>query len=235
LENALEFFLAGPGSLNSPLAAEVFAFQAYLFRRQDRARDAIGRLKQALTLLAHQPGAYADVVRCRILDELGLAHHELEEWEDARRRLTEALDIRRGSLNEPAVAQSQVNLARLAVASGDLTAARSSADEAVAILRKTSPSALLANAEVLCAQVRLRQGLPEEAVDNADRAVSLNAQLGNRRGEAISQLVTAQCLRAAGDTVNALRHAEESLQINAEIGNEYGEQRARWLIEQLNR
>ena len=68
-QKAIDFFTDGASSLYSPLAAEAFAAQAGVLRRQAHDRDAIPRLEQALTLL-NEPDAYGLRVRCRILDEL---------------------------------------------------------------------------------------------------------------------------------------------------------------------
>jgi len=69
-QQAIDHFSSGTSHLYSPLAAEAFAAQAGVLRRQGRDVDAIGRLEQALTLL-DEYDATAQNVRCRILDELG--------------------------------------------------------------------------------------------------------------------------------------------------------------------
>ncbi|MGW8311552.1 MAG: indole-3-glycerol phosphate synthase TrpC, partial [Thiogranum sp.] len=69
---AIDHFAAEGMELYSPAAADAFAAQAGLLRRQGRDLDAIGRLDHALTLL-DESDPYAEGVRCRILDELGLS------------------------------------------------------------------------------------------------------------------------------------------------------------------
>ena len=155
----------------SPLAAEAFAAQAGVLRRQGRDVDAIGRLEQALSLLDERD-AYAQRVRCRILDSLGLAHQKTGDLDSARRSFEAALASRRRSQHALDVCQSLVNLARLEVGAGNLETAAAHADEVVAMLLGTPPTALHANAEVLVAQLRLRQGRAEEGVPYAERAVS---------------------------------------------------------------
>ncbi len=231
-QKAINHFADGTPSLQSPLAAEAFAAQAGLLRRQGRDFDAIGRLEQALTLV-DQPDAYAQTVRCRILDELGLARKQTGDAASARRDFEAALQLRRRLRQESAVAQSLVNLARLDVHDGDLAAAASKAREAVLILRAAPPSALHANAEVLAAQVALRQGLADEGLPHAQRALALNRQLASRRGEAISLLLLAQCSRAMGRTSQAREHAHACLMVNEAMGDEKGAQRAQWMIDEL--
>ncbi|GAA3473667.1 tetratricopeptide repeat protein [Nonomuraea roseola] len=232
-QRAIEHFISTASHLHSPLAAEAFAAQAGVLRRQGRDVDAIGRLDQALTLL-NENDAYAQKVRCRILDDLGLAHQRIGDLEPARRAFQKALDSRRSSEDHLDVCQSLVNLARLEVGVGDLETAASHADEVVSTLRGTPPSALHANAEVLAAQVRLRQGRPEEGVPYAERALSLNRQIASRRGEAISLLLLAQCCRAADMGRKAGEHARACLEVNRAMGNKEGEQRAQWLLDQLD-
>ena len=231
-QRAIDHFAAGTSYLYSPLAAEAFAAQAGVLRRQGRDVDAIGRFEQALTLL-DEHDAYGQKVRCRILDDLGLAHLNTGDLPSARRNFEAALKSRRGSRQELEVCQSLVNLARLEVRSGELNTAATHADEVITALRGTPPTALHANAEVLAAQVRLRQGLPGEGVPHAERALSLNRQIASRRGEAISLLVLAQCCRAAGREREAAEHARTCLEVNSAMQNEEGARRAQWLLDQL--
>lgn len=233
-QRAIDHYASAASHLYSPPAAEAFAAQAGVLRRQGRDVDAIGRLEQALTLLIDSD-AYAQKVRCRILDDLGLAHQRIGELEPARRAFQEALDLRRGSRNGLDVCQSLVNLARLEVGVGDLETAASYADEVVLTLRGTPPTALRANAEALAAQVCLRQGRLDEGMSYAERALSLNRQIANRWGEAIALLLLAQCCRAAGMRREAEEHARACLEVNRAMGNEKGEKRAQWILDQLDK
>ena len=231
-QRAIDYFVSETSYLYSPLAAEAFAAQAGVLRRQGHDVDAIGRLEQALTLLDERD-AYAQGVRCRVLDDLGLAHQKTGDLASARRDFDAALKSRRDSRRGLDVCQSLVNLARLEVNAGDLETAAVYADEVVATLRGNPPTALHANAEVLAAQVRLRQGRPDEGVPYAERALSLNQQIASRRGEAISLLLLAQCCRAAGRAREAGRHARACLEVNRSMANEEGAQRAQWILNQL--
>jgi tetratricopeptide (TPR) repeat protein len=231
-QRAIDYFNDGTSSLYSPLAAEAFAAQAGVLRRQGRDVDAIGRLEQALTLL-NEPDAYTQKVRCRILDELGLARQKTGDTTAARHHFEASLISRRASGQDLDISQSLINLARLEVRDEDLETAAAYADEAVGILRASPPTALHANAEVLAAQVALRQGRAEEGVPYAERALSLNQQIASRRGEAISLLVLAQCCRAAGRNTEAREHASACLEVNNSMGNKAGAQRAQWILDEL--
>jgi len=192
-QKAIDYFVEG-GALYSALAADAFSAQARVLSAQGRHNDAIGRLEHALTLLLADD-LYAVAVRCRILDDLGLAHRKVNDLLGARRNFEAALQVRRDAGRDNAVCQSLINLARLEVADGEMDTAADYADEVIATLRGTPPSGLHANAEVLTAQVRLRQGRPDEGIPHAERALAVNRQIGNRQGEAISLLVLAQCCR----------------------------------------
>jgi tetratricopeptide (TPR) repeat protein len=231
-QRAIDFFSNGASSLYSPLAAEAFAAQAGVLRRQGRDVDAIGRLEQALTLLDERD-AYAQKVRCRILDDLGLARQRTGDVASARRDFEAALRSRRDSRQDMDACQSLVNLARLEVRAGDLKTAAAYAAEAMGTLSGKPPTALHANAEVLAAQVRLRLGRPDEGVPYAERALSLNQQIASRRGEAISLLVLAQCCRADGRNQEAGEHALACLEVNKSMGDEEGAHRAQWILDQL--
>lgn len=231
-QKAIDNFVSGSLPLHSPPAAEAFAAQAGVLRRQGLDVDAIGRLEQALTLVDEQD-TYSREVRCRILDDLGLAHQKIGDLASARRDFEAALKSRRDSRSEMEVCQSLVNLARLEVGAGNLDAAAHHADEVISTLRGTPPTALHANAEVLTAQVRLRQGRPDEGVPHGVRALSLNRQIASRRGEAIALLLLAQCCRATGKATEAREYARACLEVNRAMANEAGTQRAKWILDQL--
>ena len=231
-QQAIDYFNSETSHLYSQVAAEAFAAQAGVLRRQGRDVDAIGRLEQALTLL-DEHDAYSQKVRCRILDDLGLARQKSGDLALARRSFETALDSRRRTGNNLDVCQSLVNLARLEIRAEDLKTAVIHADEVIATLRGTPPTALHANAELLAAQVRIRQGRPDEGEGHAEHALSLNRQIANRLGEARSLLLLAQCCRAAGRKGEAAERARECLEVNKSMGNEEGARRAQWILDQL--
>lgn len=231
-QKAIDYFANGVLDLYSPLAAEAFAAQAGVLRRQQQHVEAIGRLDHALTLLTADD-VYTRRVRCRILDDLGLAHQTVGELELARFAFDESLRIRRESPNGWEVSQSLVNLARLEVGAGNLEVGAGLADEAVADQRITPSTPLHANAEVLVAQIRLRQDRARDGLPHAERALAINRQLANRHGEAISLLLLAQCHRGAGNQSEAAAHAQACVELNESMGNEVGVQKAQWILDQL--
>jgi tetratricopeptide (TPR) repeat protein len=234
IQSAIDYFTTGPGPLNSPLAAEAFAAQAGLLRRQGKDADAIGRLEHALRLF-DETAPFAKVVRCRILDELGLAYQKTGEVDRARRNFNESLGIRNEVDDSIDIAQSLVNIARLDVAAKDMDTALDRADAALTHLSEVPPSAVHANAYILRAQVLIRLGRAEEAISSTLKAISLNEQFGNLRGAAIAYYVGAQCYRAAGNSDEARRHAEQSMALNNSMGNDSGRDKARWILDQLDK
>ncbi len=62
-QDAIDYFTTGQGRLHTTLAAEAFAAQAGLFRRQGRDLEAVARLENALTLVRRQD-PIALKVRC---------------------------------------------------------------------------------------------------------------------------------------------------------------------------
>lgn len=231
-QDAIDYFTTGQGHLHTPLAAEAFAAQGGLYRRQGRDFEAVGRLEHALTLVRSQDPV-AIKVRCRILDELGLAYQKLGDLQTARDRLQTCLDERTTAGLEVDQAQSRVNLARLEVASGDIAAALAHAGSAQATLRGLPPSALQANVEVLCAQLSIRMDQHQAGVAHAERALAVNRQIANKRGEAISLLVLAQCYGGAGDAESARQYAIACMDVNIKMSNQYGIDQAKALLDQL--
>lgn len=230
-QKAIGYFAEGQ-PLYSTLAADAFSAQARVLSAQGLHNEAIGRLKHALTLLLGDD-AHARAVRCRILDDLGLAHKKINDLISARRNFEDALGFRREAGGANDVGQSLINLARLEVADDELDTAADYADKAIIALRDTPPSGLHANANVLVAQVRLRQGRPDEGIPHAERALAVNRQIGNKQGEAISLLVLAQCCREAGRRSEAEGHAQACLALNQSMGDEGGAGRAQWLLDNL--
>ncbi|SDO66490.1 Tetratricopeptide repeat-containing protein [Nakamurella panacisegetis] len=230
-QNAIDYF-AEDGLLYSALAADAFSAQARVLNDQGCYLDAIGRLERALTLLTGND-AYAQVIRCRIQDDLGLAYMKVEDLPGARRNFEAALQMRRDAGRDHEVCQSLINLARLEIAADDLPTAAGYADEVVLTLRGTPPSSLHANAGVLAAQVRLRQSRPEEGIPQAEWALAVNRQIANKNGEAISLLLLAQCCRAAGRRTEAEEHARACLALNESMENARGAEKAKWLLDRL--
>jgi len=231
-QDAIDYFATGEGHLHTPLAAEAFAAQAGIYRRQGRDLEAIGRLEHALTLVSsHDPNALK--VRCRILDELGLAYQKLKDLGSARDRFEIGLVARTDAGLAVDQAQSHINLARLEVAAGEVAVALRHAESAQAALRGLPPSALRANAEVLCAQLSIRTDQHGAGVEHGERALVMNRQIANRRGEAISLLVLAQCYHGAGDDASARRHLLECIEANTQMGNQFGIHQAMELIDHL--
>lgn len=232
-EVAIKQSLEADGGLFSTTAAEAFAAQAGILRRQGSTLDAIGRFEQALTLVPDE-GPDASRVRCRILDEIGLAYKAQKDLGHARSSFEDSLSRRRAGGSPYDVSQSLINLARLAVEEHDLGKARTYSDEALSLLDSVAPTALHANAETLAAQLRLRQGVPGEGIDHATRARALNQQFGSANGEAIALLLLAQCYRAVGDLGRAEISARDCVEINVRIGNERGRERAQWQLDTIS-
>ena len=117
-QRAIDHFTNGLLPLYSSLAAEAFAAQAGVLRPKGLDIDAIGRLEQAMTLL-DEGDAYARKVRCRILDDLGLAYQKTDDITSARHSFEAALKARLNPRQDLDVCQSLVNLARLEVRAGN--------------------------------------------------------------------------------------------------------------------
>ena len=230
---AIDYFSAEGAPLFSAGAAQAFAAQAGIMRRQRRGDEAVGRLDYALTLI-RQDDAYSNTVKSRVLDDLGLTKQELGETVGARAAFEAALAFREEASDPAAVGQSRINLARLHVKLDELALAAEHADAAVALLRPTPLLDTRANAELLVAQVRLREGRPDDGVAPAQSSLALNRQIGSRRGEAMALLVLAQLHRAAGRMDEARTFAKASLQINEAMSDQYGIGKAEWILERLN-
>ncbi|MDT0179543.1 tetratricopeptide repeat protein [Microbacterium sp. ARD31] len=230
---AIDQCLSGASDLYATLTAEALAAQAGILRRKGDHNAAIGRLRSASTLLLDSD-PFAASIKARILDEIGLAHQKLDEFDDAAEAFAESLEIRMSGTRSGDVAQSHINLARLEVGRKDLDAAIAHAVTANDLLRNAAPTSLHANAATLLAQIHLRRGDQGEAIIHAKRALAYNEQFANTTGEAIALLLLAQIFRAMGDHDRAAEHARECRRLNLEMGNSRGADRAQWLLEQMS-
>lgn len=228
------FFERTPEDFNSPSAAEALAMEASLLRRDRKPFEATQRLKQALAKLTGDD-EYTRRVKCRVLDDLGLAYQHQGELAEARSRFQEALSLREESEDTLGMAQSIVNLARIDVASKDDASGAERARVALEMLRSLPPTGLHANAHALRAQTLLRLGQASEAREQAEMSRVLNVQLGNPYGAAIAHNLLAQCFEKLGETSKALEHAYASKQANIDMGRATVPQLLAAMIERLER
>ncbi|WHU47075.1 tetratricopeptide repeat protein [Gordonia sp. L191] len=231
-QQAIDFYSAADDTLHSVAAADAFSAQARVLSAQGKKYDAIGRLEQALSLLL-QDDLASEAVRCRILDDLGLAHQHLGDLRSARQNFEESLQRRRKRLTARDVAQL-INLARLEVAEESLDAAVELANQVIETLLSSPTTALHGNANALVAQLRLRQGRPAEGIPNGKAALAANRQIGNKPDEAISLLVLGQCCRAAGLLDEARSYLLDCVKVNESMGNAAGVEKATWQLDRLN-
>lgn len=232
IQEAIVYFSEETSRLYSPLAAEAFAEQAGVLRRQGRDIEAIGRLEHALTLLK-ESNSYTEKVRCWILDALGHAYRKTGNLPIARKKFEIASDLRRKSQEELGECQSLVNLARIDLETNDLDSAAKNATKVLMVLQGMPPTALYANALTLSAEILLKQRQVDKGILDAQHAVALNRQLANRYGEAISLYVLAECYRESGDKNEAEKHARDCLQLNQSMENKFGIQRAEGILKLL--
>jgi tetratricopeptide (TPR) repeat protein len=216
---AIDQLVKESADLHTPSVAEAYAYQANLLRRERKNFEAKQRLTQALGLLLGED-EYTQRVRCRILDDLGLVHHNLKEYKEATRRFTEALKARKLAADPYAVAQSEINLARTCVAMGDLEKGNRYSEAALKALSSLSPGTVHANAYLLRAQVVLRLGDSLGAVEFARMSLTLNEQFSNNRGSAMAHNVLAQAFRHTGQIDESRKHAELAVDINNRTGME---------------
>lgn len=231
-KGSIDIIVDGSINLNSTLAGEAYATAAGVLRRKGDDLAAATHLGALLDLLdARSRDAWR--VRARILDERGLAYQRLNQLDDARSDFEAAVDLRKQHDHVLELAQSMVNLLRLAVRQQDLESADRTAMELLESLNGTSPSDLHANVWMAIAQLRLRQGDPLSGITFATQALRLNEQLENISGTAKSLLVLTQCCRSAGLHDDARKHAQRCIEINELIGNDFGVSKAQWQIDQL--
>lgn len=217
IAEALTAKMASGPDLHSPTLAEAYAFWAYLLRRGAQYRESVIRLEQALEMLT-SADAYTETVRCRILDDIGLAHHGSRDYESALLRFEQCRAMRLARGDQVSIAQSEINLSRTHLAMRQGVEAAALCASAIERISDLPPSPLHANAHILHAQVMRYESRFSEGVDSATCSLVLNEQMGHLRGCAMAHNVLAQLYRELGDRGLSLHHAVLCEEVNEQMG-----------------
>ncbi|QTE30071.1 tetratricopeptide repeat protein [Pengzhenrongella sicca] len=230
VSEAISHFVNGPGDMRSTAAAEAYAADATLWRREKQYVKAAAQLQHALGLL-NRIDVHSRTVRARVYDDLGLTQHAQHDLDSARKSFEAAHELRI-EIDDPAlIAQSEINLARIWRAIGTRETAESFARSAAARLKSLPPTAVHANSFVLIAQQHLYAKNFPDAEGAARVALALNEQFANGLGRAISNFVLARALLAQKNYLEAIRCAQESVRLNGEMRNTSGSDQAQGLLE----
>ncbi|HLF24753.1 MAG TPA: tetratricopeptide repeat protein [Anaerolineae bacterium] len=157
-----------------------------------------------------------------ILWKMGDVYKDLGEWNEARARYQEALELAQ-ALDEPAsVAGLLHQLAMLAQDTGDLAEARRLYEQSLALKRELGDKQGIASTLHQLGVLAQVTGDLAEARRLYEQSLALERELGNKQGIAQSLHQLGVLAQATGDLAEARRLYEQSLAFEHELGNKQG-------------
>lgn len=220
------------GTLLSATTARAYANLGLIERKRGHLADAINAQRHALGLLDGADPRFAHA-RAEILDAVGLTLQDDGQFEDAMTAFRDSLKIRESLGDEPAIAQSHVNISRRLMNSNDLDGADAHLSRTFDIVGATAPTPLHANAWALRAQLHEKRGQLPRALTAATRCLELNRAFANSAGQAVALSVIARIGISRTDWEEAKAAISECLDINTQASNALGQANCHHLLAEV--
>jgi tetratricopeptide (TPR) repeat protein len=215
---------------------ENFVRRCHVMSTTGISQRKLGRLQQSEKSLREAvsaaPGDTAAEMKARAyaLDNLGITLMRGTDMSAARRFFKQALTVREALDDEPGLAQTLMNIARLEQREGGLDAAAEACDKVLALLDKDEDKAAVASALSIRGEVAYARPDVNAAQDAFTEALELNTATGRSVNIALSQQQLARTLLMKGDTVAAETYARKSLDNYESASNVEGEVSSRQLL-----
>lgn len=208
---------------------KALANMGVIYRKRGTLAESIDVLDEAVcTARSGDLPVYPEL--CYALDNYGLSLLRVDKAKLAREQFEDAHTLRRKFGSDCDLAQSAVNIGRLALLLEDFEGAAEFFAEALELLDTVSYDHLLANALCGLAEARLRQGTREGVRDLLDWALRLNKGLKNSDGISIAHALLARLSLFEGELELAVEHAETCRQESEKSNNFTGHGTAALLL-----
>jgi tetratricopeptide (TPR) repeat protein len=180
LELALEL-----AKIDGDRADLALAYNSYgLLLLKPEPREAIAPLDACFKLLDPQQ----DGVRiAQVLNNLGLAHADLGEWNESANYYSRSLDIKRAAGDLHGLALTLLNIARVHRALNELAKAREALTESAALFERLNEPLQAARAHRELARLALTAGGSEDVAAHGRRALELFTAAGNAPEAALTR------------------------------------------------
>lgn len=193
--------------------------------------DALGRLATGLIHFWWIRGHYTEgrhwlaaalegttgVVRSRALDGLGILAWLQGDYDEARVRYEESMELSRASRDDDRIASALGNLGIIAIEQDDLDAAQPLLEEGLAITRRVGDAARIGAALVNLSLVLIRRRRLDEAGGQLEEAVALFRGLGDAWGVTTVLINLGDVRCAQGRIEESARCYTESLRLARDI------------------
>ena len=204
-------------------AAETLYFEATRLRARDTAessRQAIEKYEEALPLFQAATDTFGEA---SVLDVMGGAWFELDEYRKAITYLNQALRLRRAIGDRSGEAVTLSTIGRAYTALFEYQTALDYYNQALPLRRAISDRPGEANTLALLAGVHSLLGDYRRALDYLNQALPLRRIAGNRSDEANTLNSIGRAHNLLGDKRKALDYYQQSLAIFRSVGNRAGE------------
>ena len=189
-------------------------------------------LREAVEL-AERSGHTLTREHCYALDNDGFSLMRAGRFAKAAAQFKRAYDLRAGSGDAYATAQSAINLGRVSLQVGEFLDAEGHFAEAVENLDPETGKRELANAHCGIAEARLRNGTTLDVEAMLDTALDLNEETRNSDGISICHGMRGRLALQTDDLERALRESEMCASEARKSGNLVGNATALWLQAQV--
>ncbi|MEV0407070.1 tetratricopeptide repeat protein [Actinoallomurus sp. NPDC050550] len=155
--------------------------------------------------------------RARILNQLGISHHNLGHYTEALDLLERAAAIYSEIDDQQGVSVALVNLAVLHYDQGDLSAALTASQQALAITRQRGDGWREGVVLTNMGGILVELGRPAEAIDVLGEAIAITQENGHRSCHATAVDHLGQAYVHLGDFASALTVLTEALELSREL------------------
>ena len=181
-----------------------------------------GHLKEGRAVLSHALAVSPEAPsldRARALAGLGALSIRLGEYAEARRTISQALELYRQNDDVVGIASSLNNLGAVAGTEGDWAAAEAHFEESLDAVRRLGDNSREATALENLATIALHREEYERAIQFAEEALALRRNAGDRRGTAGNLIILGEVAVHDGALESATSLYAESLRIAYELGD----------------
>ncbi len=219
-QQALTLCAGGTAVEDVLLQADLLAHLAQLKRKLGDPRASKRLLDEAVMTARPYAGNITSTMGY-ILDQSGIAAARLGDLDGAKAAYREAHELRKAAGDERGLAQSLINLARVARVQGDTDEAVTVLNEAVGILDRGEETRVLANGLAALGEAVAADD-PDRARELLTRSLRINERLDIPDGVSVASNGLARLALSVGDVTSATKHAERVLEVSSETGNREG-------------
>lgn len=199
--------------------ANALSERGMLYRLTADLESAVRDLERAISIYRTVGGRAGLIGEAHALNTYGVVLDQLDKRDEGRRRLSEALDIYRGSHDSLGEANILHDQGMAEFFAGDYDEAIRLLKKALELYKAVDQPLGMAHAHSNLARAQQQAGAGRSSVDNLQSARVLYRELGNKLGE-INVLVRLGATLRQQDRERAVQVLNEAITLSADIGNQ---------------